>query len=729
MSEKGGHYIALFSIHGLVRGTRLELGRDADTGGQILYLVELAKALAAHSDVQRVDLFTRRIFDAKIDDDYAKPVERLADRANIVRIKCGPRRYLRKESLWPYLGNFVDNCLRFWRALGQAPDLIHGHYADAGFICSRLAGLLGIPMAFTGHSLGRVKRQRLMAQGTPSDAIEKRYLIAQRIEAEEIALDNAAFVMVSTHQEVEEQYKLYDNYQPQRMNVAPPGVNLHRFSPPGRTINRESAIYRELSRFLRNMNKPMILAICRPDPRKNIMTLLHAYGQNQALRDAANLVLVAGTRDDIREMEKETQSQLSQIFKTIDLYDLYGQIAYPKQHAADDVPEMYRLAAKTGGVFVNPALTEPFGLTLIEAAASGLPIVATEDGGPRDIIAACKNGVLIDPLKVDELSAAILDAISDRARWKRWSRSGLTGAHCHFSWEAHVKKYVRLANRTITPKQKRKIQDPGQNPLITADRVILCDIDNTLTGDRAALRELFAQIRDAGNKLVWGIATGRSLELTLQVLREWKIPVPTILITSVGTEIYYGPHLVQDKQWKDQINYRWEPDRIRKEMKTIPGLIPQGPQGQRDHKISYDVDSDKAPKIKEIVQHLRRANLHVNPVYSHYAYLDLLPVRASKGTAARYVSMRWDIPPDRILVAGDSGNDEEMLTGNTLAVVVGNHSRELRKLKNRPQIYFAKGHHAKGILEGIAFYEFLGNIKIPNRDASENEESTPTISA
>jgi len=67
-------------------------------------------------------------------------------------------------------------------------------------------------------------------------------------------------------------------------------------------------------------------------------------------------------------------------------------------HLPDEVPKLYRAAAASGGAFVNPALTEPFGLTLLEAAASGLPIVATNDGGPRDITANCHNGLLIDPL-------------------------------------------------------------------------------------------------------------------------------------------------------------------------------------------------------------------------------------------------------------------------------------------------------------------------------------------
>ena len=51
-------YIVLISVHGLIRGSNLELGRDADTGGQTKYVVELAKALAKQPNVGRVDLVT-----------------------------------------------------------------------------------------------------------------------------------------------------------------------------------------------------------------------------------------------------------------------------------------------------------------------------------------------------------------------------------------------------------------------------------------------------------------------------------------------------------------------------------------------------------------------------------------------------------------------------------------------------------------------------------------------
>ena len=391
----------LISIHGLLRSRRPELGRDADTGGQILYVLELARALARDPQVEKVDLVTRLIAAPDVDSDYAQPLEPMAEGVSIVRVPCGPAgKYLRKELLWPHLDTFADNLVHYLRSTGQAPDLLHGHYADAGYVAGEVSGLLDVPMAFTGHSLGRVKRRRLLDKGSTAEAIEKRYHISRRIEAEEVALSNAAFVVASTNQEVRQQYEAYEYYQPKRMLVVPPGVDLDRFAPPTGRTWRNSVVLPRLRPFLTQLNKPMILAISRADPRKNIASLIHAFGQHPTLREMANLVVVAGNREDIRDLDPGAREVLEEMLCLIDRYDLHGHVAYPKHHTPEEIPEFYRLAAGTRGIFVNPALTEPFGLTLLEAAASGLPIVATDDGGPRDIIEACKNGLLIDPLDV-----------------------------------------------------------------------------------------------------------------------------------------------------------------------------------------------------------------------------------------------------------------------------------------------------------------------------------------
>lgn len=54
-----------------------------------------------------------------------------------------------------------------------------------------------------------------------------------------------------------------------------------------------------------------------------------------------------GNRDDIDEMSGTNASVLLSILKLIDKYDLYGHVAYPKHHKQYDVPDIYRLAAKT----------------------------------------------------------------------------------------------------------------------------------------------------------------------------------------------------------------------------------------------------------------------------------------------------------------------------------------------------------------------------------------------
>jgi sucrose-phosphate synthase len=101
MNEKDGLYIALVSLHGLIRGDNPELGRDADTGGQIQYVLDLARTLSEHPEVSRVELMTRQILSTNVDHEYGEPFEQVAERAWIVRLPFGPHRYLRKAMVVP----------------------------------------------------------------------------------------------------------------------------------------------------------------------------------------------------------------------------------------------------------------------------------------------------------------------------------------------------------------------------------------------------------------------------------------------------------------------------------------------------------------------------------------------------------------------------------------------------------------------------------------------------
>ncbi len=706
-------HLVLISVHGLIRGHDLELGCDADTGGQTKYVVELARALAEQEDVGRVDLFTRRVVDANVSADYAQVEESLSAKARIVRIDAGPEAYIVKEELWDYLDAFADNTLAYLREGGWTPDIIHSHYADAGYVGMRLANQLGMPLIHTGHSLGRVKRLRLLASGIKRDEIETRYNMVRRIDAEEETLSAAELVIASTSNEIEEQYDLYDQYQPELMRVIPPGTDLEHFQPPSGDESH-TPMAGELQRFLREVDKPIVLALSRPDERKNIATLIEAYGESPELQAAANLVIVAGNRDDIREMDSGSQGVLNDILLLIDHYDLYGKVAYPKHHQPDEVSLLYRLAAASRGVFINPALTEPFGLTLIEAAASGLPIVATEDGGPQEIIGNCHNGLLIDPLDSKAMAEVILKVLSEPDHWQHLADNGLNGVQRYYSWGAHAETYLKAVRLLLEQKEKPARRKPLQRrPMLYHDRAIFSELDQNLLGDPDSIAEFVRVMREHRKCATFGISTGRRLESALRIMKRYRIPQPDVLITSVGTEINYAPQLTADLAWARHIDYMWSPGRVRELLTELPGLKLQPKTEQSRFKISYYIDPDEAPCLEEITSMLRQAELSVNAFLSFGQYLDIVPVRASKGFALRWFADQWGIPLEHILAAGGSGTDEDMMRGNTLAVVVANrHDEELSHLTDVERIYFAQKGYAHGILEAIDHYDFFDSCQV-----------------
>lgn len=714
MNQTSGIYILLISIHGLIRGKNLELGRNADTGGQTKYVVELARALSQCPEVARVDLVTRRVEDADFSTDYAQSTEALDETgtAQIVRIECGGNEYILKEQLWDYLDYFADNLSFYLKQQPQLPHILHSHYADAGYVGALLSHQLGIPLIHTGHSLGRSKRQRLLASGVKADEIENRYNMSRRIEAEEYTLGVAERVITSTNQEIEEQYGLYDYYQPEQMRVIPPGVDLDKFFPAtGTAFNCRMAI--EIQRFLKEPDKPLILALSRPDPRKNIIALVEAFGESTELSEAANLLIVAGNRDNIHDMDTIAEEVLTDLLLTIDIYDLYGKVAYPKHHNPDEVPEIYRLAAFSGGVFINPALTEPFGLTLLEASASGLPIVATEDGGPIDIIDNCNNGYLINPLDKGDMAKKLLQVLRLQQR-ETLVNNGLQGVQQHYSWQAHAQSYLKLVNKLIARTEPLNRLNLQRRHRLYRERSIFTDLDQSLLGDTQAIQDFISAIKRNEKCSSFGIATGRRLDSVLNLLKKHKIPTPDVLISSLGTEIYYSTNLTKDTAWSEHIDHLWRPGRVKKILKDLPGLSLQSKSEQSKFKISYFYNPKAAPSLEDIKQLLLQNDQTVNVVFSFGQYLDIIPIRASKGLALRWYAEQWDIALDHILVAGGSGADEDMLRGNPLGVVVANrHHEELSDLVDLNDVYYASKPYAAGILEAIEYYDFFNTCTVP----------------
>ena len=440
-------------LHGLIRSNNLELGRDSDTGGQTQYVLELVKSLANTSEVHQVDLVTRLINDKKVDDDYSQEIEFIEPGAKILRFQFGPNKYLRKELLWPYLDEIIQKLISHYQKDENKPSWIHAHYADAGYVGVRLSQALNVPLVFTGHSLGREKRRKLMDAGLTINQIEKLYCISKRIKAEEEALKYSNIVVTSTKQESVYQYSQYHSFSDEKAKVIAPGVDHNKFHHIHSTTET-SDIDNMMLPFLRDLTKPPLLTISRAVRRKNIPSLVEAYGRSEKLKRKTNLILILGCRENTLKLDSQQRDVFQKIFEMIDRYNLYGKVAYPKKHSPINIPALYRWAASRGGFFINPALTEPFGLTLLEASSCGLPIISTDDGGPKEIHSKCLNGLLVDVTDNNKLKNTLEKGISNISQWKSWSRNGIEGVHRHFSWDTHVRNYLYILKNEY---QKSKI--------------------------------------------------------------------------------------------------------------------------------------------------------------------------------------------------------------------------------------------------------------------------------
>ena len=694
------------NLHGLIRSHDLELGRDSDTGGQTLYVLELVKGLAARPEVEKVELITRLIIDRRVSSDYSNPVEKISSCAEIIRLPFGPKRYVRKELLWPYLDDLADLIVQRLQKQNNLPDWIHAHYADAGYVGALVSRRLGLPLVFTGHSLGREKLRRLLAAGIDHDQIEQTYSISKRIDAEELALAHSNLLITSTKQEAEEQYARYGRFSSKNIEIIPPGVDLNRFHSLDLNLKEEEKELNTLfNPFLRDLKLPPLLAISRAVRRKNIPALIETYGRSTILQQRHNLILILGCREDLRQLDKQQREVFQQIFELVDKYNLYGKVAYPKQHKRDQIPSIYRWASNRNGLFVNPALTEPFGLTLLEAAACGLPIVTTDDGGPRDILSRCDSGLLVDVTDLEAFRDGLETAGATPSVWKTWSNNGVEGVSRHFSWDAHVCNYIALmqkrlkflATRHWTFGNNKKTTPIGQ-------KLIFFDLDNYLeqTKNLTILRNKLKD-HSLNTDIQLGILTGRSIKAARYRYEETKLPKPAVWICQAGTEIYYADENKSDIFWQDLITVDWNRNGVEKVLFDLKDYLElQSIEHQSLYKISYLLKEPSEAILPLVRKRLRKSGLAATPHLKCHFYLDVLPLRASRAEAIRFLTLRWELSLEKVLVVASQQGDDELVRGLNTSVIPSNHDSSLDGLRSQQRVFFSDAED--GVLDGLKYF-------------------------
>lgn len=191
--------------------------------------------------------------------------------------------------------------------------------------------------------------------------------------------------------------------------------------------------------------------MARLDKVKNLTGLAEWYGSNKRLRGLVNLVIVGGVIDPSQTVDREEQDECRKMHDIIEKHSMHGSMRWivaQKNRVRNG--ELYRYICDTRGAFVQPALYEAFGLTVIEAMTCGLPTFATKNGGPAEIIKHRKSGFHIDPyhgVDAAELMADFFEkAAKEQDYWEKVSRAARERIFSRYTWEIYASRLVSLCH-------------------------------------------------------------------------------------------------------------------------------------------------------------------------------------------------------------------------------------------------------------------------------------------
>ncbi len=489
--------IAIVSPHGYF-GQSNVLGKP-DTGGQVVYILDQVRALeremreSIHEqglDIEPQIVVLSRLIpeaDGTTCDQRVEPILG-TEHARILRVPFRDYhsgevipQWISRFEVWPYLERYAIDAERELLAeLGGArPDFIIGNYSDGNLVASLMAHRLGVTQCNIAHALEKTKY--LLSDLHWQDHEAEHHFAAQ-YTADLMAMNTADFIITSTYQEIAGtaesvgQYESYTSFSLPRLyrvvsgidcfdpkfNIVSPGADPRVFFPHFKQSHRLEELRQEVETMvygspdcayrglLSNQNKPLLFSMSRLDRIKNMAGLVEWYAQNQELREATNLVIVGGRLRTEESNDRDEREQIERTHWLFDEYDLEGDVRWIEmQTDKTKVGELYRFVADQRGAFVQPALFEAFGLTVVEAMSSGLPTFATRYGGPLEIIEDGKSGFHIDPTQGADTSQKMLEFFraceKDPGVWDAISKGGIQRVEERYNWDLYASTLMKLS--------------------------------------------------------------------------------------------------------------------------------------------------------------------------------------------------------------------------------------------------------------------------------------------
>jgi sucrose synthase len=485
--------IAIVSPHGWFGQTNA-LGKP-DTGGQVIYILDQVRALERHlkKEIQttglevdpKIIVLTRLIPEAK-DTTCNQRMEKIfqSDNGWILRVPFRDKNYnvvkhwVSRFKIWPFLETFAEDASKELLSEFQGrPDLIIGNYSDGNLVASLLSDKFDVIQCTIAHALEKTKYAFSDIQWQDN---EQDYHFSIQYTADIFSMNKSDFIITSTLQEIigtEDTMGQYESYQfftmPElyqvinginlfapKFNVIPPGVDEDLYFPYHEKEKRiqhkwkqwENRLFEAESKDifgkLDDPDKPPIFTMARFDKIKNITGLIHAFGMSKKLQKSCNLIFAAGTIDVKDSNDLEERGEINKAYDLIERFNLHGKVRWLPSINKLDTGEVYRIIADHQGFFVQPALFEAFGLTVIEAMASGLPTFAPKFGGPLEIIEYGVSGFLLNTSKPELISKSIEKIVDkcekDKNYWKTISENGIQRVREHYNWKHYSQRLTNL---------------------------------------------------------------------------------------------------------------------------------------------------------------------------------------------------------------------------------------------------------------------------------------------
>ncbi len=417
-------HIAMVSTHGYVAANP-PLGA-ADTGGQVVFVLELSKKLAQLG--YDVDIWTRRFEDQP-------EIDNINDRVRVVRVPCGGPAFLPKEYLHESLPEWEENALRFIRRNKLNYEFINSHYWDAGVVSQRLATALQVPHVHTPHSLGIWKQRQMLMDYPGGDAkFEKEFNFNVR-NREERRLYNSCEIVVATTPVQTDMLRADYEVPESKLCMIPPGYDDNRFFPVGEASR--AAIRQRLG-----FKGKAILALGRLATNKGYDLLIQAFAET-ARRDAEAQLYLAVGGEKMDGTEKRILGECRDQTAALGLND---RVHFSGYVADEDLADTYRAA----DVFVLSSRYEPFGMTGVEAMACGTPVVATTHGGLYRVLRFGVDGLFADTFDAADLGLTILKPLRFQKLRDRLSRNAAQTARSLFTWTGIAQQLLRAVEGRST---------------------------------------------------------------------------------------------------------------------------------------------------------------------------------------------------------------------------------------------------------------------------------------